>query len=675
MLTGRELFGGETVTDVLAAVVRQEIDVDRLPAETPHQLRDLVARCLDRDPRMRLRDIGEARIALATSSSRSLEETETKPPLKAMTRRSFAVTTAVTGAGFALGLGLGRRWGGSGTPGGDVSSLEITRLTGSGNVTSAAISPDGSFIAYVQIDKGFQSLWLRQVASGQTLRIVSEAEQFFWGHTFSRDGNEIVYTLKTPDDRAGGLYTVSALGGPQRRIVDSVDSAPALSDDGNWIAFARADFPSDGESALVVTAADGSSERTLAVFRPPEMVAPNFFTGPTWAPDGSRIVIAVSHRAAADSGVRAWLASVELEGGEISVLSDPGWAQAAQAGFLPDGRGLLAIARFHHQQSTQIWHVDGDSGSCAPITSDLNDHRVISLSAAGDALVSINGDYSSAIWLTPRDGSDPPERKSWTKLDGARGVCFLPDGRIVHSSSEGGIWGLWAMTPDGGERVPIVTVGQEEYLLGVEAAGSGEIYYRIRNRSGVEIRVLEAGGSAPRVAVSGVANESIDVSRDGTLVYGAYVNGQHGLYRLAPGGADPVRITELNAILPSIDPTGERIAFYYSDADDRFRLGVVTAKDGELIWSSGVASPGVFTRLHLREEGLYLTNMTGDRANVWLKPLDGSDPRRLTDFDDQRIWDFAVSNDSRTLAVARGRRDRDAVLIRGFRGSATGSTT
>ena len=64
MLTGRRLFIGETVSDTLAAVLRQEIDWSALPAGTPPAVRALLRRCLEREPKKRLRDIGEARIAL-----------------------------------------------------------------------------------------------------------------------------------------------------------------------------------------------------------------------------------------------------------------------------------------------------------------------------------------------------------------------------------------------------------------------------------------------------------------------------------------------------------------------------------------------------------------------------------------------------------------------------------
>jgi Tol biopolymer transport system component len=72
MLAGRRLFDGESVPETLGAVFRQEIDFAALPADTPPALRQLVERCLERDPKARLRDIGEARIALAEARGGSL---------------------------------------------------------------------------------------------------------------------------------------------------------------------------------------------------------------------------------------------------------------------------------------------------------------------------------------------------------------------------------------------------------------------------------------------------------------------------------------------------------------------------------------------------------------------------------------------------------------------------
>jgi Protein kinase domain. len=68
MLTGRSAFGGETVTDTLASVMRDTPGLEKLPAATPPRIRLLIARCLERDSRRRLRDIGDARLELESRS-------------------------------------------------------------------------------------------------------------------------------------------------------------------------------------------------------------------------------------------------------------------------------------------------------------------------------------------------------------------------------------------------------------------------------------------------------------------------------------------------------------------------------------------------------------------------------------------------------------------------------
>jgi eukaryotic-like serine/threonine-protein kinase len=86
MLTGRRTFEGEEVSDTLAAVLRQEVDWTALPAPTPPAIRRLLARCLERDPKKRLRDIGEARLVLddpttTDAASASTARPTTAPPV------------------------------------------------------------------------------------------------------------------------------------------------------------------------------------------------------------------------------------------------------------------------------------------------------------------------------------------------------------------------------------------------------------------------------------------------------------------------------------------------------------------------------------------------------------------------------------------------------------------
>src|SRR5262249_29703771 len=87
MLSGRLAFRGEDVPETLAAVLQQEPDWSAIPGPTPAPVRNLIARCLERDPRQRLRDIGEARI-LIESPNRSLLA-QSSAPLGLPSRRWF----------------------------------------------------------------------------------------------------------------------------------------------------------------------------------------------------------------------------------------------------------------------------------------------------------------------------------------------------------------------------------------------------------------------------------------------------------------------------------------------------------------------------------------------------------------------------------------------------------
>ena len=80
MLTGKKPFDGETVPDILAAVVRAEPDLSLLPTSTPPPIRNLLARCLQKDPKQRLRDIGDARFDVEDLDAGATESQAFAPP-------------------------------------------------------------------------------------------------------------------------------------------------------------------------------------------------------------------------------------------------------------------------------------------------------------------------------------------------------------------------------------------------------------------------------------------------------------------------------------------------------------------------------------------------------------------------------------------------------------------
>jgi serine/threonine-protein kinase len=109
MLTGRDAFGGETTSDILACVIRAEPDWSALAGSIPARIRELVRRCLQKDPRHRLQAIGEARIALdatiagASDEPDTLARTTTQPVPRLQRALPWAVASLATALAMAIG--------------------------------------------------------------------------------------------------------------------------------------------------------------------------------------------------------------------------------------------------------------------------------------------------------------------------------------------------------------------------------------------------------------------------------------------------------------------------------------------------------------------------------------------------------------------------------------------
>ena len=212
-LTGRQAFTGETVSDLIAVILQGEPDWKALPAGTPTRLRELLARCLTKDPKKRLRDIGEARLLLeggdASQSSGVFASAPAAAPARAsrlpmLLAAAFALTTAVLAA-----LLLGRA----------PEALPVQRLSldlptmvaPPRETPLASLSPDGTMIASSATDSaGTPRLWLRSLDALQG-RLVPTTEDCAYT-AWSPDGHSIAFAtqdrVKKVDIRGGAPEVV-----------------------------------------------------------------------------------------------------------------------------------------------------------------------------------------------------------------------------------------------------------------------------------------------------------------------------------------------------------------------------------------------------------------------------------------------------------------------------------
>ncbi len=196
MLSGGRPFDGDNMTDVLSAIVSREPDWARLPAATPAVLRGLLVRCLEKDPRRRLRDIGEARLVLEQRADAALLSVQTAPA-RTTTSRVVPVLSVLTAL---LATTLLVILAGSRTDTTSAVPLAITRydvqLPDKATINivfrpSLAVAADGSTLAFAGVTEGVNRIFVR-TRSDVAVRAVEGSERGV-NPALSPDGRTVVY--------------------------------------------------------------------------------------------------------------------------------------------------------------------------------------------------------------------------------------------------------------------------------------------------------------------------------------------------------------------------------------------------------------------------------------------------------------------------------------------------
>jgi eukaryotic-like serine/threonine-protein kinase len=208
MLTGHRLFQGETTTEVLAAVIREEPDLNRAPAQTQLLLR----RCLEKDPIRRLRDIGDAMPLLETQ--------QTGPP----PQRAWQ-WPVLAGALLLIAVGLGSYFLLRENPRAPIETVRFQIPApdkGSFNIY-LTLSPDGRKLAYLANGADGQNrLWIRNIDSleSRPLAGTEGAASPFW----SPDSRFIAF------GEGSKVRRIDVMGGPVQTVAD----LPAPAGVGVW---------------------------------------------------------------------------------------------------------------------------------------------------------------------------------------------------------------------------------------------------------------------------------------------------------------------------------------------------------------------------------------------------------------------------------------------------------
>jgi serine/threonine protein kinase len=424
MLTGRKLFEGATVSHVLASVLKDTIDLDELPTETPTRIRSLVSRCLRKEPRQRLQAIGEARIALEMYGEDPEEDRELVTPGLSEPSRVPAWRNALPWVAAALGVVAVLLWFKLSQPPERVLRTSIPppadtsfHLTGV-NPGPAALSPDGTQVAFSARDaEGVFRLYLRALdqPEAHVLSGTEGAQYPFW----SPDSEWIAFFTMVD----GTLKKVDASGGPPITICDAANGKG-----GSWGSDGLIVFTPNSDTPIHrVSASGGESEVVTQLDKDRH----NSHRHPRFLPDGRRFLYLARGMKSVDSAIM--VGSLD---GEIDQEVFRGTTQAEFAAdrlfFVREG---TLMAQDFNSQTLQL------EGEAVPLAEET-----LTIPAAALAVYTVSRSGVLAYHIGRPDLSVTPK---W----------YDRSGRELGALGDAGEYLSVALSPDGASAAFTVTMG------------------------------------------------------------------------------------------------------------------------------------------------------------------------------------------------------------------------
>jgi len=498
MLTGRQAFGGATITDTLAAVLESDPAWDALPT-LPPRVRNVLECCLQRDRRHRLRDIGDVRLTLEGrfgAAGTTVVPGEARPP---RWRVAMLLAAGATAGAVVVGAAVWVLGGLSAPPVSEIRTEISTPYTT--DPVSLALSPDGQKLVFVATAEGRSQLWLRRLAATSVTPLAGTegAAYPFW----SPDSQDVAFFA------GNQLKRIDLAGGPAQVLANTPPGRGGTWNGDGVIVFAPTDGP------LLQVADTGGEPVAVTQVEAPQQSNHRF---PHFLPDGQHLLFIVRGEADVEG---VYVTSLDGSPMRRVIDADPATAKYALGHLFFVRQGALWAQPF----DTTRLEVTGEPFNVAERVAMRESGQAglgaaVSVSASGSLAFraeAVRGEQQLAWFdrigerIRTLGGPDPAD---------PRNPELSPDGRqVAIERTVNGNQDIWLLETDRG-ILNRLTVDEAVDEHAIWSPQSRDVVFQ-SNRSGtfdLYRRSTVAGGTAEVVLSTPNYKSPTDWSRDGRFV-------------------------------------------------------------------------------------------------------------------------------------------------------------
>jgi DNA-binding winged helix-turn-helix (wHTH) protein/Tol biopolymer transport system component len=582
-------------------------------------------------------------------------------------RRGFVVPLLVVGIGVLslIGLAASRFWQTAQTS--ESKQLKLTKLTASGKITNATLSPDGKFAVFAQKESVGESLWLKQIETGSQTRIAAPQAVEYVGLTFSPDNRYIYFSVFLNNQSDGWVRRMPLIGGAAQEIT-GIDSGVSVSfaPDGRRFVY-TVSSSSAKQTKLTIADADGANSKILLRAEDGKRKFPAYKASPAaWSPVGNEIACAVLEKNA--DGAKAGILLVNAETGSEKFLLAPRFAWIDNVVWT-DAENLAFVASETDEWSSQIWTISKKTGETKKITNDLQGY--FWLSAANNSLLTIQENSISDLQIADFDENlKALQPRNILKETGIDYAAFGGDDAIYYVSQSSGKREIWRVGKDGANPAQMTTDARISYGFAVSPTDDSIFFSSAREGGKHSLWKTDANGRNFQRLTDG-DDLAPQISADGKhVVFQRGLSEVPTIWNLNAKNSEPAQLTKEHSLKPAISPDGSLAAYYFMDSADggAWRIKLISTATGELIRKLSFPTTVNERRMRWHPSGKFLTFIfsAGENLNLLLLPTNGGEPKIIGGLGKGEINSFDWSRDGRQIIFSTSNKSTDAVLLSDF---------